>query len=130
MRDEIIEKINTSNNIIDLVEMEITDEEIEEIANSIVENKPHVQDILLGGNYLSDKGATILKRILCNLKNLFYLEIQENQIDLEGILTLNKLTYFNPKLEIAIGGNKFTNSKVFDEIRRDVFKPERSSMKP
>lgn len=124
-----MEKIKASDREIDLMEMEITDEEIEEIASFIVENKPHVQDIFLGCNYLSDEGAFILERTLSHLKHLSFLEIQENQLDIEGIVALNKLAFIRPSLRIAINGNKVTDAKVIEEIRKDTFKP-RSTIKP
>lgn len=127
MRNEIIEKINASDNLINLAEMEITDEEI---ANLIVENKPYVQKIFLSCNYLGDEGAVVLSRNLSSLKYLAFLDVQENQIDIEGIFALDKLIHANSNLKVAVSGNKVTDAKVFDELKKGTFKLERSHLKP
>lgn len=128
MRDEIREKILTPDNDyneVNLIDTDITDDEIEEIAEFIVEKRSDVESVLLGNNQLGDKGAIILCEILKNLNNLSLLEIENNQIDTQGITALFKLERDSPNLRVMLGGNKMYNKVVLDQIIEEVFKTPR-----
>lgn len=125
MRDEVRKKIlppEDNYDEIDLLATDITDDEIEEIAEVIVEKRSDVKSILLGNNELGDKGAIILGEALKNLSNLSLLEVQNNEIDTQGMIALYKLQLTLSGLKLVLGGNKMRNPTIGEKIKEEVFR--------
>lgn len=120
MRKEILERILASGNEIELIEANITDDEIEEISHLIIEKKAHVKNIYLSGNQISDQGAIMLAKNLKKLEDLSFLELQDNQIGAKGIAAIFRLKLTLPYLELAIGGNKLTNISAIEKIKDEI----------
>lgn len=105
---------------VNLGEMNITDSEIEEIAREIKKARPNVQSIFLNDNNISDKGAAILGKEFTSLKNLTFLDLQFNSIDKKGAAAILSLASSHPGLDIALHGNRITNTGEMKKIEDAV----------
>lgn len=120
MRAELLEKIIGNKNLlkVNLAGMKINDDEILEIMETIQQEKPTTTNIDLDNNNLSDKGAIILSKYLCDFKNLTELSVQFNNIGKEGAADLFSLKKVFSDLDILFHGNKITDADEMEEIER------------
>lgn len=117
MRKEIKDKIENSHiNQVDLDHLHIEDHEIEEIMHSIQQLRPHLQQIFLSNNKLSDRGAKILGEKLSFFPELTFLDLQFNHIDKPGARGVFSLLSKKPTLNIAFHGNKMTDQGELQKI--------------
>jgi Ran GTPase-activating protein (RanGAP) involved in mRNA processing and transport len=98
--------------------MKINDDGILEIMETIQQEKPTTTNIDLDNNNLSDKGAIILSKYLCDFKNLTELSVQFNNIGKEGAADLFSLKKVFSDLDILFHGNKITDADEMEEIER------------
>jgi len=117
MRAKIREIINSSKDTINLGELNISDEEIEEIATLIVNTKPDTKEIFLNSNLLDNEGAQTLATQFQTLKHLTILDLQSNHIDIEGAKAIYSLLKINPKLNILFRDNNIQDVEVIDHIK-------------
>lgn len=110
MRNNIQDKIkNSQENQVDLEGLGIEDYEIEEIALTIKQLKPQVQDVFLANNNLSDSGAIVLGKEFASLPELKFLDLQFNQINKKGAEALLFLKSNHAKFNLALHGNKIAD---------------------
>jgi hypothetical protein len=120
MRTEISENIFIAkgSNRLNLVGMNISDEEVLDIINSIKENKVNLVSIALDKNQIRDEGAIILGQHLTHFKTLTQLSIQFNRIGKEGAIMLFGLKKVLPDLDILFHGNQIKNVSEMEEIKK------------
>lgn len=120
MRDELEVKITEGKDParVDLVNMTISDDEIQEIIALIQRVKPNTLRLDFDRNNIGDTGAIILAKFLANFDDLKELGLQFNQIGKEGALALFRLKKVFPELDILFHGNAITNVGEMREIER------------
>lgn len=119
MRAKIREKIMNSDEMqIDLHDMAITDNEINEIISEIIKIRPNARTLILRNNSISDKGAIFLGENLAELSNLSFIDLQFNNIHLEGAEGVFKLQSTHPDLRIAFHGNMVSDVSKLYEIEQ------------
>lgn len=109
--------INKCRYQIYLDRMNINDDEIEEIANEIVQQKPLTSSISLDGNNLSDVGVEKLCLILSQLKQLLSLSLQSNRFGERGFVAVFKLFAKNQNLDLALAGNLITEVGKVEKLK-------------
>jgi len=118
MRQEILDKIKKSTTQVNLMSMEIADNEIDEIMDVILNEKPNTSEFYLDNNTISDEGACILSEALSKFNNITALSIQFNNIGREGAISLFQIKSNFPDIDILFHGNKITNVAEMDEIEK------------
>lgn len=123
MRAEILEKItgNKNSRKVNLAGMSISDDEITEIMEAIKQVKPAVSIIDLDNNNISDKGAIILSKNLCDFNEIKELSLQYNNIGKDGAIDLFSLKNNFSEIDILFHGNKIVNAAEMDEIEHLAF---------
>lgn len=118
MRAKILERIsgNKSSTKINLANMKITDEETQEIMDTMKQLTPNISTIDLDNNNIGDKGARIISDSLRNFSHLTELSIQFNDIGRDGAIELFSLKKVFPSLDILFRGNQITNVGEMEEI--------------
>ena len=116
MRPEILERLNKSTNQVNLMNLQITDDELVEITNFIMNNKKNLCEFFLDNNKISDVGAAILADTLSKLNMVNILSIQFNDIGKEGAIKLFSIKNNFPAINIAFHGNKIINVSEMEQI--------------
>jgi Ran GTPase-activating protein (RanGAP) involved in mRNA processing and transport len=107
MRPDVQDKIKNSQfQQINLENMNITDDEMEEIVREIKQHNEAVKHVFLNNNKIGDKAAQIISKEFGTLQHLAYIDLQFNDIDKEGILSLLKLRKDLPAIQLALHGNR------------------------
>lgn len=117
MRQEILNKINESRHLpkINLANMQIGDDDIQEIMDTIEAVNPKITKFNLDNNLLSDIGAQTLSQSLRHFPNVEELSLQFNRINKEGALAIFQLKNDFTDLDIAFHGNKISNvAEMYD----------------
>src|SRR5688572_1454980 len=123
MRDNIQERLQDKAvpTKINLINLKIEDNEISEITENILKNRPDVSEVYLSVNSISDKGAQTLAESLVKLKSLLVLDLQGNQISEEGFRALFRLKQHHfPQLSLALGDNKINKVGKIARIKKEV----------
>ncbi|KTD31681.1 hypothetical protein Lmor_2557 [Legionella moravica] len=120
MRPEILKKItgNTHHTKVNLANLDINDEELLEVLNTLKQLNPDVSVIDLDNNHLGDKGAQILYEQLRQFNNIKEIGLQYNEIGKEGALVLFRLKQIFSSLDILFHGNKISDVGEMDEIEQ------------
>lgn len=118
MRVEILERIsgNINSTKINLAGLNITDEETQEIMNTMKQLTPNISSIDLDNNNIGDKGARIISDYLYDVSHLAEISIQFNNIGRDGAIELFSLKKKFSSLDILFHGNKITNVGEMEEI--------------
>lgn len=101
---------------VNLVNMNITDEEILEVIETIQRLKPEASTIDLDNNNIGDNGASILSKCLQDFHHLTELSIQFNNIGKAGAIELFSLKKNFSDLDILFHGNKITDEGEMYDI--------------
>ena len=108
-----------------LANMEIDDDGIREIMETIKQSQPKVSVINLDGNQLSDKGALVLEEMLHDLQFLKELSLQFNDIGPVGATAIFRLKNELDSLDdILLHGNKKLNVREMAEIEQAAQRPK------
>ncbi|RUR19306.1 hypothetical protein ELY21_05360 [Legionella sp. km535] len=120
MRPEILKKITgtTQHTKVNLANLDINDDEILEVLNTLKQLNPDVSVVDLDNNNLGDKGAQILYEQLRQFNNIKEIGVQFNEIGKEGALELFRLKQIFSSLDILFHGNKITDVGEMDDIER------------
>lgn len=120
MRPEILQKITgtTHHTKVNLANLDINDDEILEVLNTLKQLNPDVSVVDLDNNNLGDKGARILYEQFRQFNNIKEIGVQFNEISKEGALELFRLKQIFSSLDILFHGNKITDVGEMDEIER------------
>lgn len=117
MRQDILNKINDGKHLphINLANMQIGDDDIQEIMDTIKTVNPRISKFNLDNNLLSDLGAQTLSESLRHFSDVEELSLQFNQIAKEGALAIFQLKNDFADLDIAFHGNKISNmAEMYD----------------
>ncbi len=122
IRKDILQKIKdcVDSKILNLANMQITDNEIPEIMDYTLKLQPNITIINLKNNRLGDAGAIELSNVLLDNKHIIQLNVEFNTIDEEGFKALSILGCKNSSFQLFFHGNKVTNAMRIEEIRRGV----------
>jgi len=121
MREEIKKAIDDEDPLfVSLGKMRIKDDELQEIAEYIIQTHPQVKQVLLGNNPITDKGATILATALMPLvgieKPFKSLDLSHTLVGEQGCQALCEgLVRLNPSFFICLYGCKWQDrERAFD----------------
>lgn len=105
------------NHQIILKSKQITDSEIEEIAQYIVDHKPSTYWLSLNNNLLTDEGARKLCQIITNLKHLISLSLAGNDLGEKGFYAVFTLYAKNRRLNLSLAGNKLSEVGFVEQLK-------------
>lgn len=106
-----------------LENMGITDQEIDEIASMIVDEKPETRYISLSGNLLTDKGIRTMCQSFLKLKHLVSLDLVSNHIGAKGFEDLFALAAQSKNdLQLSLRGNLLSESGEIETIKINQLK--------
>lgn len=121
MREEIRVKISSSNKSqVNLDDLHIEDNEINAILAEIKKKSPHIENIFMKNNNITDKGAILLGKGLPQFANLSFLDLQFNKIGSNGISALLTLKTPLPALTLALHGNKISNVAEMERLEEQA----------
>lgn len=109
--------INNIKHQIYLEDLKITDDEIAEIAQTIVSLKPQTRCVCFDNNLLTDKGAQILCKELSKLMHLSSLMLGYNNIGYDGFLAIFSLYAQNQKLKLSLRGNQLMYANQVEDLK-------------
>lgn len=118
MRPEILAKIESSRPDQVLLErMSITDTELDEILECILQKRPNITGLSLCDNAISDVGAETLRKRLLEQTQLLDLDLQYNKIDRKGAKAIYSLMSTHLKLHISFFSNKLHDAGEIEDIK-------------
>ncbi len=114
---------------VNLEKKNIKDGDVEAIARYIVEKRPHVTEVFLNKNNLSDEGAKKLADVFSKLTTLTKLDVQFNSnIGEAGVMALESLKTSNHNLKIFYHGTKIGSDAQMRQIQEKA-RQEREAKK-
>lgn len=120
MRDEVKNAIlNAPDDQVDLGEMAIRNDELEEIFALLANARTNITELFLNNNHISDEGAAALTNGLALLHKLKKVDLQFNQIGINGFTTLYEKEL---NIKFAVHGNKVVDHAELAAVKKSSFK--------